>query len=87
MPHGSEQLIVHATGALGPIPIDLLISCVDACVPAKDWNSSGSVTFRLFFQKSVVLKVASAAWIRKNSRMLWIYFIFELVVDLYYIQA
>lgn len=75
VPHGSEQLIVHAAGALGPIPIDLLISFVDASVPAKDWKSSGSVELRLFFQKSVVLKVASAAWIRKNSRMPWIYFI------------
>ena len=26
VPHRSEQLIVHAAGALGPIPIDLLIA-------------------------------------------------------------
>lgn len=79
MSHGSEQLIVHATGALGPIPIYLLISFVEEGVPAKDWNRSGSVTLRLLRQKSVVLKVAIAALRRKNSNRIWIYFIFELV--------
>lgn len=38
--HRSEQLIVHATGALLSIPIDLLISFVEESVPAKDWNMS-----------------------------------------------